>query len=120
MANEITVTASLSFTKGGITQTFAGLAAATFDFTGTEWIFIQANVAASEVALDYGSISTAGWFLFKNLDATNYVALRPGTGVADFAKVEAGEICLCRLAGTTVFTEANTAACDVQYLLLED
>jgi len=65
--------------------------------------------------------STLGWALFMNLDDANYVSY----GVdADnpFGEMKAGEPGCCRLsrAVSNVSMKANTAACWVAYIVLED
>lgn len=45
------------------------------------------QVATSEGAINLGGVSSVGWFLVKNLDPTNYVELKTGTGGVVFAKL---------------------------------
>ena len=102
----------------------------------TDWNFSQfsVNQAASGAAsgvqsigtsaenIAVGDVSTAGYLFIKNLDATNYVDIgKDNTGFVAVGKLKAGEMCCFRVAGsTTIQLKADTAACKVQYLLLED
>jgi hypothetical protein len=52
------------------------------------------------------------------MDTTNYVEV--GAVTTQYGiKLLAGEFALFRVNGTDVFCKADTAACDVQYLLIE-
>ena len=117
MANEITVSASLSFDKT-ITDSFScqGL---TFTMTGTEYMKNVQSIGTSEEALLVGDC-TPGFILMKNLDATNFVSFRSATGATNTVKLKAGEIALFRSSGAAPYMIADTAAVRVQYLLIED
>lgn len=120
MANELTVSASLSFTKGSITAALAknGLQ---ITITGTKKLENVQNIGTSEEALQLGDLGSAAgcWLLLINRDPTNYVNIRPATGVADMCKVMPGEPALFRVAGAAPYAIANTAACNVEYVLIE-
>jgi len=81
-----------------------------------------ASIGTSEEALDLGDCGTGGWFMAKNLDDTNFVSIRQGTGASDLIRLRAGEVCLFRLDAdaTAPYIIADTASVDVEYLLLED
>lgn len=115
MANELVVSASLKFEKtgGSVDGAFGGIQ---INVTGDNCIrHVQAVGFAAEEALTLGDVAAGGYWLFKNLDATNYVEIRPGTGVADLVRINAGEIALFRLAAdaTAPYVQANTAACNL-------
>ena len=116
MANELTVSCSVRFSKSGREhdKAYGGLQ---IDVTGTNVICNTQTVGTSEEALVVGDVGTAGYMIIKNLDATNYVTLRASTGAADTVKLKAGEVAMYRLAANAPFAIANTAPCDVEYLL---
>ena len=117
MANEISISASLAFDKT-ITDSFScqGL---TFTMSGTEYIKNVQSIGTSEEALIVGDV-TPGFILMKNLDPTNFVSFRSATGATNTVKLKPGEIALFRSSGAAPFMIADTGACRVQYLLIED
>lgn len=121
MANEISISASLSFRKGT-----AGDALYAEDLsvtmTGNRYLKGRQSVGTSEEALVLGEVPAGGWLMLKNTDATNYVQVRAKAGETPFARMRAGEPCgPFRLDASAVPTlQANTAACLVEYELLED
>lgn len=90
--------------------------------SGNQWIHHRQEIGTSEEALDLGDISTGGWFFARNLDTTNYVELRSGTGATDFVRLNAGEFCLFRISGdaSAPYAIANTAAVDLEYALVQN
>lgn len=78
------------------------------------------SVATSATAIPMGSVATGGFAIFKNLDATNYVTIRAGSGGADVVKLKTGESALFRLATNTPYAIANSAAVNLEYLIVED
>lgn len=120
MANEITVGASLSYSKSGRSDSYTA-SGLTFTLTGTKASQHIQNIGTSEEALLDGDVGTPGWCLLKNLDSTNYVEIRPGSGLADLVRLNAGEIALLRFAAdATPYAIANTAACDLLIFILEN
>jgi hypothetical protein len=122
-ANELTLTAALEFTKS-TTHTDSrnmGVEGKQFTVSGTDCVGpITQTIGTSAEALDIGDITTPGYIIIKNLDATNYVTIRMGSTGADVVKLKAGEFALFRLASTNPFALANTGACQVLFALIED
>ena len=119
MANELTVSCSVRFSKSGreADKAYGGVQ---IDVSGTRVVSNMQTVGTSEEALVVGDVGTAGYMIVKNLDATNYVTLRASTGAADTVKLKAGEVAMYRLASSAPFAIANTAPCDIEYLLFPD
>ena len=120
MAQEINVSVSLSATKGYLSESV--VTAVNPDMAGTRsFANVQAIGTTHEVLVVNADIATAGWAYFRNLDATNYVEL--GVVVAatfyPFAKLKAGVPQLIHLSSTAIYAKANTAACDLKYIILE-
>lgn len=118
MAGELSLTVSLSFEKSG--RKASASKSFSVDVSGDKFTDIIQEIGTSEEAVDIGDIGTAGWCYCENLDSTNYVEIRPGSGVADLIKVEAGEACLFRLTLNGPYAIANTAACDCRFVIIED
>lgn len=120
MANEIFVSAFLAANKGS-TKVALPLSL-NVTLTGTKMLHNRQSIGTTEEALEMGEISAGGWCLMVNRDATNYVQVRPGTGGTATIKMKAGEPALFRLdsGATAPYLIANTAACEVEYILLEN
>ena len=122
MADEVSVIAVLTFAKSGVADVERRPGTLTFDVTGTKYHQSVASVATSEAALPLGGLAgdTRGWMYAKNLDDTNFITLRMGTGAADFVKLMPGEVFMGRLAADTPWAIADTLACELEYLIIED
>lgn len=121
MANEITATASLAFAKGSIDQVSRSEAGFTVTVSGSKYAQHTQNIGTSEEQLDFADITTPGWCFLKNLDTTNYVEIRPATGVADLIRLPAGKACVFPFAAdcTAPFAIANSSAIELEILLIE-
>lgn len=118
MANELNVSASINFLKndGSVADTIAK----SLDVTGDSYVKGIQEVGTSEEELaQLADLGTPGWCLMTNLDSANFVEV--GTVTTEYGiKLKAGEFALFRMNGTSLFAKANTAACLVQYLIVED
>lgn len=119
MADEITISASLavanvfSSVSRGVNLSF------TPDMSGATFIHNVQEIGTAEEAIVMGDVSTPGWAWFRNLDTTNYVEIRPGTGKDDLVRLNAGEWCVFRFAAdvTAPYAVANTASVKIEYLI---
>ena len=120
MANEITLKASLKFEKDSTNET---LDAGTVQITvsGSQMLKHRQSVGTSEEAITLGDISAGGYVMAINRDSTNFVKIRSGTGATDLIRLKAGEVALFRLdtGATAPFAIADTAACEVEFFLIE-
>lgn len=120
MANEITVSARLQAIKASGPDFDRGYGSLQFTLTGNKSVSAIQSIGTSAEALAIGEIGTCGWAIFENMDTTNYITIRAGSGAADVIKLKAGEIAVFRLASSTPYALANTAACLLRYTILED
>jgi hypothetical protein len=121
MADEITVSASLAYEDSEDSDEILQIADVLFDITTKKYIKHKQNVGTSEEAMDLGELTTLGWCIILNRDATNYIEVRMATGAGnDHIKVPAGGAAVFHFGSdvTAPFLIANTAACQVEYLLL--
>lgn len=125
MANEISVSGSLSVTNGKFKYQSPQSGSLKFDQTtagggnpGT------VNIGTSDEVISLGDISTPGWCWMKNLDDTNYVDIGPTSAgaIVPMIRMEAGETAgPFRLnPSLTLRGQANTAAVDVLIHVMED
>jgi hypothetical protein len=121
MANEIHLTASLSCYKPAIMASAVGRSINDFIASMTNSTYIEGTVliGTSATAFPLGQVGAPHWAYFKNLDSTNYVTIRNGSGGADLIELMAGEPCFVPLyVAANPYGVANTAACYVEYLIL--
>ncbi len=120
MSDELTLRASLSFTKGDTTVELA-INPTDFDVAGSNALKNRQSIGfAAEEAVLVGDVAAGGYFLIVNRDATNFVELRPGSGLADFAQLKPGDFALFRLAtDATLYALADTAAVEIEVVAVD-
>ncbi len=117
MANELRITAKLSFNKSSGKVTRGDTAF--LDVTGDAFTHEIQSIGTTEEEIAQGAdLGTPGYLWIKNLDSTNYVEVGTSTGVYQ-VKLLAGEFAQFRPNGTTIYGKANTSACLVEYVLVE-
>lgn len=113
MANEITVQSSIRVANGNLSDQF-DIGSKSYTQTavgGPTPGYVTIGTTEEELAL--AELSTKGWCVMQNLDATNYVQWGFSAGVYG-GRMRAGETAgPFRLDGTSLFLKANTAACKV-------
>jgi len=116
MAGELAVSARIIFNKGGASVRMSeGISV---DVTGDSFTHEVQEIGTSEEILYQGTdLGTLGYLMLKNLDSTNYV-LAGITGEYS-VKMKAGEVALFR-AAADIYAKADTAACNVAKILIED
>lgn len=122
MANEITVTASLSCNNPAVSSSAVGRALTNQQFT-MNGQFLEApatmSVGTSATAIPLGQITAPHWAWFYNLDTVNYVTIRNGSGGADFIQLFPGEFAVVPLRTTmTPYAVANNAPVLLEYMIL--
>lgn len=81
------------------------------------------SIGTAEEAITFTDITTEGWLFLKNLDGTNYVQWGPESAGAMvvMGRLKPGEEACFRMdSGATLRLKANTAACNVDILLIPD
>ena len=118
MANELALSWSMSFSKGGAAVSVSG--SDNVDVSGTKYTKVVQNIGTVDETLALGDVSTIGFVIFKNLDGTNYVQIG-ADGSSYPVKLNAGETAgPFRWNGAAIHAKANTAACDLEYTLISD
>lgn len=121
MANELTLSMGLSYEKGNVQAFSREIAEKLVTVSGDPLIHHIQEIGTSEEALILGGLSQPlGWFWAKNLDDSNYVEIRSGTGASnDIVRLNAGEFCLFRWGSdiSAPYAIANTAAVDLEYAI---
>ena len=121
MANELTLTGSLSYADAdGMVDSIA-LLAFKASIAAKKMIHNRITVLITEVAIPLGSVVNLGWALFKNLDPTNYIELRVATGGIKDIRIPPLTSVGPYYFGSGVtapFAIANSASCDMEYLIV--
>lgn len=122
MAGTITPTLSLAVVNGKYSRAFAPAAPVVVQNAQGAWEAVVVVGTGAEEDLAPVDITTLGWCLLLNLDDTNYVTYGPkSTTMVAFGRLRTGEPACFRLEpGVTLRWTANTAACKVQILVLND
>ena len=121
MADEITYSLFLSLANSNraVSRATGNL---TIDQTGTDYVSGTMNVATSAEAIPKGDITTPGMMLVHNLEAKggNYVEIgHDDGGFKVGVKVSGGRYGLFECAQAVPQWKADTAAVDVEYIMLE-
>ncbi len=120
MANELTVTGSISFTKLPVSLISMSEPGKTFDVAGAKYVRGVQNIGIAAEAILLGDVATPGWFFIKNLDPTNFVQILTALAGAAFLKLKPGESAIGRFAVAAPAALANVAPGNIEYLILED
>lgn len=121
MANEITFTGSLSATKAAAFSSAVGRSFTNllFNMSGTAYIEGTLSVLTSATVIPLGGMTTPGWCVLYNLDATNFIRIMNGSGGAKVVKIKPGEPAIFPWDDTaTPYAQADTATCLMEYLIL--
>lgn len=118
MANEITLGVSVAVVKGlmAMARTVTGLQ---LTMAGTATVQAVKSVGTVKETLDLLGVSAPGYVLLRNLDATNFVEVGEDADTP-FLKLKAREVAVFRMAGTTLSAKADTAAVNLEYMVLSD
>lgn len=123
MANEITVTGTLTVRKGYLDSSRSRSRSHTLNAASPAKASGIASIGfAAHEALPMGDVATAGWARFENLDATNYVQIgvdNTGTFIP-VIKLMPSECVIVRLATNAPYAKANTAAVKLDYEIYDD
>lgn len=118
MSNELTLSAYLRVEKGSfvfersIQQLLATM-------TGNAVAHKVVSIGTSKESVGLDDVATPGYVLLLNLDAANYVVYGADAD-SPFGKLKAGEVALLRMAGGTLSLKADTSACLVEVVVIED
>ncbi len=116
MSNEIKISVSLEF-ENSVGSDLMAFSKLLFDMSGTDYQHGTQSIDTGEEAIVIGDVAAGGYIIIKNHDTTNYVSIHK-TGVAAVVKLNAGDIAMFRTE-IAPFATADTAACIIEYLILD-
>ena len=118
MPSEIKYNLSLSVNKGGVKA--ERQESNSIDMTGESVTHsVQEIPTGGEILVEGDVLGTVGYVYIKNLDNTNFVTVGSHATDNHTIKLKPSECCLFRAAGS-VYVKANTSACNVEYIVIED
>src|SRR5947207_780380 len=113
---DITVSMTLRYAKNKASASLSGGFGASQ--AGDKYEAGVQSIGTTEESLQKGDVGTIGWLAIRNMDATNYVEFGSTTGVYSITLLPGEAVCT-RWNHTGVFSKANTAAVEVEYLAIE-
>lgn len=121
MADELTVDLKLSYRGATMSSAVTRqVVQALLSASGGHYQSGILTVTTSAIAIPLGSVTTAGYGYFKNLDDTNFIKIRAGSGGTDVVKIKPLESAVFRLASNSPYAIADTASCNLEYMIVED
>lgn len=128
MANEITISCSMSASKGGSsvnTVGSSGAASDTYDMTGTDMLQGTQIVTTTTAALSLGSVTGSYRAVLINTSETVGEDIRVGNANADpitslVSTLEPGDRCMLVVpSGTTIYVESASGSPTLFYAITE-
>ena len=117
MARELTLNLNVSFVKANINTTMTS-GTQQFTVSGTDYVRETMSVPTSATALPLGAITTPGYCMITNKDATNYVDVLDAAAGNACIRLLPGEWAVFRFKTTAPAVQAHTAAVKIEYLLI--
>lgn len=129
MANEFSLDWSISFAKAGVTVPSGSNVSSPlsvvfpptqFTVAGSTFVAGDVSVLTSETTIPLGGVTSPHWAYFWNLDATDYLQIRPGIGLTALCRLYPGEGSPIPLdpSITALKAIANTATVLLRYMIL--
>ena len=125
MANEITISGSLQYANPARNISNKALSVSNVKATITGYNYTSGTMTvpttAGGTAIPLASLTSVGWAIFKNNDATNYVEIMTAVSGSKFAQILPGECTLLRFSPsvTAPAAIAHTASIELEFLILE-
>lgn len=127
MADEITISASMSYEDSENTSAAMSVVEALFSVATKRIQRCKMNVAITEEAIPLGDVTAPGYAFFINRDTTNFINLKVATSGAIFAKLTPdtngdgkGGFAILRLGSgaQAPFAIADTATCQMDIFII--
>jgi len=119
MANELTLQGlRITLVKSGMPAVDITADTDQITVSGTQYMDNVQAIGITEEAVLLGDVAVGGYWFVQNMDSTNFVSLRSGTGATNFIKLLAGEWAIFRVGAdaSAPFAIADTGACNVRFL----
>ena len=119
MASQLTTTVIVTYSKSGLSFSESTVST-TEDLTGGGVGGGVVSVTTAAMAIPLGGVTTPGGVaVFKNLNAMNYIEIGfDSSGFVSFAKLLPGQVACIPLVNAP-WARANTAACLMQFKIMD-
>jgi hypothetical protein len=119
MANEISISGSLSVAKGTVSDSLSGTD--TLDLTGNNYIKSTQNISTAATAINIGSLPSIGQFIVMNDDLTNPVDLLTSLAGTTFTHLGPGSMALGYFPSniTAPAAKATGGSVRIKYMIAE-
>lgn len=120
MANELGIRIVMDFVKSGSSEVHIDTFTKYFTVSGETAVHSSLSVGTSKENISKPTdMGTIGYVFLYNRDSTNFVEFGDDADLPSI-KLKAGEFGLYRWGATDISAKADTAACIVEYALIED
>ena len=125
MANELTVSASINYSKNNHQLTFSPTSQQV-DVAGEQHSAGVQALTTSHEALALGEVGAGsqGWAWFRNIgtsaDSHIKVGIDDSGSFVEVFNLKGGEFAIMRLGGTALYAESSTGTLHIQYSILEE
>lgn len=119
MAGEIKVTVAIDVVKSGVPELHIGVALKPRDMAGTHVSHHVQDFTTTPALIDWDSITNAGLVWMRNLDNTNSVYFRYGSGGTDMIDLKPGDVQLVRFKDKGTYGVASAGTPKVEMGLVE-
>lgn len=122
MASELTINLSLAYSDAFGAEDSLALVNGLLTPAVKQFVHLKQLVTITEVPLNLGGIVSPGYLIIKNLDDTNFVEMRVGTGGTRDVKVRPGLGAVVPFGSgvTAPYLIADTASVWVEYILISN
>lgn len=126
MPNELTINATIEYDDGIVSQS-SQVVNRVVTLSTQRCVKLVQSVGTSEEAINLGDVTTLGYVMFRNLDPTNIIDIKTGTGGSLAARLDpdtnsdgTGGLALLKLAEgmQAPFAIAYTQACRMEIFLI--
>ncbi len=119
MAGELKINIEFIYSKSGVDVDW--YEKSSFTVSGDQLLQNIQTIGTSEEAILLGDVAAGGYVMMKNLDDTNFVEIRQGTGKDDLIRLEPSDVTVFRLTddATAPYAIADTGDCDVRYIVID-
>jgi len=124
MANELTLGVSLRFAKSGSKSVTVSRGGLQIDVAGLNVLENVQTVGIAEEPIELADVGAGGYVYLENLDAEDFILIRPSDGEGALLRLLPGEVALFRIDDDAVPTAAvdgeaeEGATCDLLVVLL--
>jgi hypothetical protein len=118
MANELEITGTMKYSKGGVKSELA--LSSRVNISGSKVTELVQNIGTGSEAIELGDLSSPGYIIIENLDSTNFVTIQAAVDGTSMITIPAGEFAgPVKLASSAPAARADSAAVNIRILAIQ-